>query len=181
MESQLSGDRELMRSIVAGNAEAFERWYRDNAPRLRAFLRHLLLGNEQAAEDVMQEAFIQIWRRPHGCDPDRGSLRGYLFGVARKLAVTWSRRHRPADEINSEASICMSVETSSLLANALDQLQPDQRAILWLREVEGQSYSELAAILEIPIGTVRSRLHNAREALRAVWLNAEHGAVGRSR
>jgi DNA-directed RNA polymerase specialized sigma24 family protein len=52
-------DRELWGKIAAGDAQAFEAWYRETAPRLRAFLRHLT-GNEQAAEDVMQETYTHI-------------------------------------------------------------------------------------------------------------------------
>jgi RNA polymerase sigma-70 factor, ECF subfamily len=55
------------------------------------------------------------------------------------------------------------------MGDALARLPKEQRALLWLREVEGQSYAELAVILEIPIGTVRSRLFAAREALRKIW------------
>jgi len=55
------------------------------------------------------------------------------------------------------------------MADALSRLDPEQRALLWLREVEGQSYAELAEILEIPVGTVKSRLFAAREGLRGVW------------
>ena len=57
----------------------------------------------------------------------------------------------------------------------LGQLPVEQRSLLWLREVEGQSYAELAAILDIPIGTVRSRLFAAREALRVIWHSAPQG------
>ena len=60
-------------------------------------------------------------------------------------------------------------ETSSLVGNAFQQLPEEQRALLWLREVEGQSYQELASILEVPVGTIRSRLFAAREELRKVW------------
>jgi RNA polymerase sigma factor (sigma-70 family) len=58
---------------------------------------------------------------------------------------------------------------SSMIADAFDRLSSEQRTLLWLREVEGQSYAELATILEVPVGTVRSRLFAAREALRNVW------------
>jgi RNA polymerase sigma-70 factor (ECF subfamily) len=61
------------------------------------------------------------------------------------------------------------------MADALRQLPAEQRTLLWLREVEGQSYAELASILDIPVGTVRSRLFAAREALRAVWHGAPQG------
>ncbi len=60
-----------------------------------------------------------------------------------------------------------------MIADALRRLPEEQRMLLWLREVEGQSYAELASILNIPLGTVRSRLFAARQALRAIWLNAE--------
>jgi RNA polymerase sigma-70 factor (ECF subfamily) len=63
------------------------------------------------------------------------------------------------------------------MAELLGQLPAEQRSLLWLREVEGQSYAELAAILNIPIGTVRSRLFAAREALRALWHSAPQGVL----
>jgi RNA polymerase sigma-70 factor (ECF subfamily) len=160
-------DRNLWTKIGAGDAEAFDALYRDSGPRLRAFLRQLL-PSEQAAEDVMQETFTQIWRRPRGFDPERGSLRGYVFGIGRKLAAEWWRGQRPTDELSEESAACHT-EMSSMVADAFGQLSVEQRTLLWLREVEGQSYAELAAILEVPMGTVRSRLFAAREALRAVW------------
>jgi RNA polymerase sigma-70 factor (ECF subfamily) len=155
-----------------GDGECFGEWYQVNAPRLRTFLRKLL-GNEQAAEDVMQETFIQIWRRPQGFDSERGTFRAYLFGTARNLALSWNRKQKPTVELQDDPTTASCVETTSIMADALDRLEPDERTLLWLREVEGQSYSELAAIFNIPIGTVRSRLYGAREALRAVWHNAQ--------
>ena len=120
----------------------------------------------------MQETFTQIWRRPFGFDPERGTLRAYLFGTARKQAAEWSRKLKPADALAFDPLTRCHIETASIFAEAFDRLSPEQRTLLWLREVEGQSYAELAGILEIPIGTVRSRLFAAREALRAIW----HGA-----
>ena len=66
-------------------------------------------------------------------------------------------------------------ERGSAIADALDHLPEEQRTLLWLREVEGQSYAELAVILDIPVGTVRSRLFMARQALREIWLGAAKG------
>lgn len=170
-------DLELVKKIASGNADAFAEWYRSDAPRVRLFLRRLL-GNEQAAEDLMQETFIQIWRRPQGFDPERGSLRAYLFGTARNLAANWARKQKPSDELQTDPILTDPVEGNSIVADALSRLELDNRTILWLREVEGHSYAELSAMLNIPIGTVRSRLHNAREALRAVWHNTQCPAGG---
>jgi RNA polymerase sigma-70 factor (ECF subfamily) len=60
-------------------------------------------------------------------------------------------------------------ETAAVIDDAFRRLPEEQRSLLWLREVEGQSYAELAEILGVPIGTVRSRLFAAREALRKLW------------
>ena len=69
-------------------------------------------------------------------------------------------------------------EISSLIGDAFKRLDTEQRTLLWLREVEGQSYAELAKILEIPVGTVRSRLFAAREALRTIWLSERNQGKG---
>ena len=167
-------ERELWKKISAGDAQAFDAWYRETAPRLRLFLRHLL-GNSQAVEDVMQETYTHIWRRPQGFDPERGTLRAWLYGIARKQAAEWWRRQEPTDSLDFENAAPGHAEASSVMADLLSQLPAEQRGLLWLREVEGQSYAELAVILDIPIGTVRSRLFAAREALRAIWHRAPQG------
>lgn len=164
-------DAGLWKKISEGDAEAFDAFYRQYAARIRAFLRHHL-ANEQAAEDVMQNTFTEIWRRRRGFDPDRGTLRAYVLGVARRQAAEWWRRQRPEEELALNDPASCPTETSSLVADAFNRLGTEQRTLLWLREVEGQSYKELAEILDIPVGTVRSRLFAAREALRAIWCEA---------
>jgi len=173
----LLDERELWKKICARDSQAFDAWYRETAPRLRLFLRHLL-ASPNAVEDVMQETYTHIWRRPEGFDPERGTLRAWLYGIARKQAAEWWRREKPADPLGSLEfvnAVPCHAEASSVMADLLSQLPAEQRSLLWLREVEGQSYAELAAILDIPIGTVRSRLFVAREALRAIWHSAPQG------
>ena len=162
----MADDLELWRKISEGNADAFDGFYRDNGPHLRLFLRHLV-SSQQAAEDIMQDTFTHIWRRPD-FNPERGSLRAYLFGIGRKLAAEWWRRQKRTEAFNEDSRTCRT-EISSMVAEAFSRLTTEQRTLLWLREVEGQSYAELAAILEVPVGTVRSRLFAAREALRNIW------------
>ncbi len=175
--SQLIDGQDLWKRISEGNACAFDAFYRDSGPHLRVFLRHLL-PSEQAAEDVMQDTFTQIWGRPGGFNPEHGSLRGYLFGIGRKLAAEWWRRQKTTGGRDEDSAPCPT-EISSIVADAFNRLTREQRTLLWLREVEGQSYGELAAILEVPIGTVRSRLFAAREALRKIW-HSERVEKGRS-
>ena len=164
----MADEREFWEKIRQRDADAFDVLYRENAPPLRAYLvQHL--GDRQAAEDVLQEMFIQIWTRPNGFRPERGTLQAYLFGIARKRAAEWWRKRGPFDpETENKTSFCQT-ETTSIMSDALRRLPEEQRTLLWLRAVEGQSYAELAMTLEIPVGTVSSRLFAAREELRRIW------------
>jgi RNA polymerase sigma-70 factor (ECF subfamily) len=164
----LAEDQELWERICRGDAAAFDAFYRTYGPKLEIFLRQIL-GNRHAAEDVTQETFTQIWKRPNGFEPARGTLRAYLFGAGRKRAAEWWRKHNaPNTSVQAELADDHA-ETASLVGDAFGRLPEEQRTLIWLREVEGHSYAELAAILEVPVGTVRSRLFAAREELRRVW------------
>ncbi len=196
----MSEKHEFREQIHRGDAKAFDTFYAESAARLQRFLRQLV-GTSQAAEDISHETFLRFWRRPSEYRPEKGSPQAYLFGIARKRAAEWWRQRKPeeldkswsrvlddADAIpdaalnatlsatfNATQNVAVSgatVEDRSLIGDAFSRLEPDQRALLWLREVEGQSYAELAAILEVPVGTVRSRLHAAREELRRIWHSA---------
>jgi RNA polymerase sigma-70 factor, ECF subfamily len=139
-----------------------------HGPKLEVFLRRIL-GSQQAAEDLTQETFTRIWQHPNGFQPDRGTLRAYLFGAARKRAAEWWRKQGAQKETAQSEPTLPKTETASLVMDVFARLHQDARTLLWLREVEGYSYAELAEILEIPIGTVRSRLFVAREELRSLW------------
>jgi RNA polymerase sigma-70 factor (ECF subfamily) len=166
----LADDREIWKRISQGDADSFDVFYRENAPRLKVFVRRVI-GDPQAAEDVVQEMFTQIWTRPNGFQPERGTLRAYLYGIAGKRAADWWRKQGPSDrKSEDQVSVCQS-ETVSMVGDAFRRLPEEQRKLLWLREVEGRSYAELAVILEISVGTVKSRLFAAREALRGIWLD----------
>jgi RNA polymerase sigma-70 factor (ECF subfamily) len=164
----LADDREIWKKISQGDPLAFDAFYRENAHRLQAFLRQLI-GSPEGAADVAQETFTRIWDRPNGFQPERGSLRAYLFGIGRKQAAEWWRKQKPSEQIAEDITGTCYVETHSIVSDAFRRLPERQRTLLWLREVEGQSYAELAVTLEIPIGTVRSQLFAAREALRRIW------------
>lgn len=174
---RLPDDRQLWERIRHGDSHAFDEFYRQNAPRLEVFLRRVV-GNRQVAEELMQDTFVQIWRQPNGFDPERGALRAYLFGIGRKCAAEWCRTNRSTDHHQSDGDAAPTVicrtESASEVADALGRLPEEQRTLLWLREVEGQSYAELAQVLDIPLGTVRSRLFAARGALRKIWQSSRN-------
>ena len=170
-------DRQLWEGIRRKDARAFDDVYRTYSAGLQGFLKQLL-GNRQAAEDVTQETFASIWQHPNGFDPERGTLRSYVFGAGRKQAAEWWRKQRPQSHSGAEPIEASKAETQSLIGSAFDKLPLEQRTLLWLREVEGQSYAELAQVLGIPEGTVRSRLFAARRALRQVWHSARNAKEG---
>jgi RNA polymerase sigma-70 factor, ECF subfamily len=165
---QVREDPTSWHQLCAGNREAFERFYQDHAAALERFLRRSL-GDPKAAEDIAHETFLQLWQHPNGYDPGRGSPRAYLFGIAAKHAAEW-RRRKPHAAGLQRGPAEVHESSSFLLADALERVDTEKRALLWLREVEGYSYQELAEILAIPVGTVRSRLFAAREQLRRVWM-----------
>jgi RNA polymerase sigma-70 factor (ECF subfamily) len=157
-------------AVNVRDRESVEAIYRTDGPSIRSFLRHCL-ADPRAADDVLQETFLELWRKPQSYDPARGSVRQFLFGVARRRAAQWYRDnaviHATAASV---VPLVPDAGESTAIKHALMQLDDASRALLWLREVEGYSYDELASILDVPLGTVKSRLFTARVDLRRVWL-----------
>ena len=147
-------------------------------PRLRYYLRKML--GRADVEDAMQEVWLQTLRRlPTLRDPR--ALVPWIYRIARGRAVEEIRRRRdtePLDEtlIAAEADVAddaaESFEPSDAAAihAALDELGTDHREVLVLRFMEELSYEQMALVLDAPVGTIRSRLHYAKEALRRVLL-----------
>jgi RNA polymerase sigma-70 factor (ECF subfamily) len=160
-------DEALWVQVTCRNAKAFEQVYTENFASVRNFLR-IYLRNASTVDDVAQETFLQFWQRPAKFDPARSTLKTYLLGIARKRAADWWRHHQPAATPAPEVASAGGDTSPLLLKDALQQLDPELRNALWLREVEGYSYDELSRILDIPLGTVKSRLFSAREQLRRI-------------
>lgn len=175
----MADDRSLWERICAGEQSAFEVFFREFAPRLRGFLR-VYSGGYQEMDDILQQTFLQVWKRPRAYDPERGTLRQYVYGIARKCVAQNKRESEKIplaqdqdldhlDRAYLTADGRSSGDLSVAVQEGLMRLDSDERALLWLREMEGYSYAELAEILQVPLGTVKSRLFAARENLRRVW------------
>ena len=144
-----------------------ERIYDEHSLPIRRLLR-VLLRDPAIAEDLTQETFLHFWQQSARFDPGRASLRAYLLGVARKKASEWRRCQAVTCQTDEDLQAVKAHERV-LITDTLNRLPCDLREILWLREVEGYSYRELANLLQIPVGTVRSRLFSAREQMRLAW------------
>ena len=165
----MANDQTLWQGIVNGERAAFDALFRLYSAPLRLFLRRYT-SCPDAADDVAQETFLQLWKRHNGFDPARGTLKQYLFGIARKQAAH-RRDEWPPPEAELPAQPVAAEDRTADLNEALGRLEPEERALLWLREVEGYSYAEMSDILGVPLGTVKSKLFSARAALRRVWCN----------
>jgi len=123
-----------------------------------------------AAEDLTQSVFVVLLKERSRFDAGRGSLRVFLFGIARNLRLQWQRgaRMRVVEWETSAAATTRGATTEELFAvrEAVLALPDPQREALLLREFHGLDYAEIARVQQIPTGTVRSRLFQARDAVR---------------
>lgn len=144
----------------------------EHAPALWRYVVRLT-GDTALADDVVQETLLRAWRRPRLLDQSGASARAWLFTVARNLVIDERRSAHARHEIGTDTlpEIPSIDQTDALLdtwlvADALAGLSVDHRAVVVCSYYRGQSVAETARELDIPEGTVKSRLHYALRALR---------------
>ncbi len=132
-----------------------------------------LLRDRFEAEDVAQEAFLKAFREIAKLRDDR-AFSGFLYRICVRLCMDRLRLKRPelVEFDPSQPDRGRDVENKVLVEKLLGQLPHELRATLILREMEQLSYEEVAEVMHVPVGTVRSRLHTARERFRALWMEA---------
>ncbi|HYL10183.1 MAG TPA: sigma-70 family RNA polymerase sigma factor [Candidatus Acidoferrales bacterium] len=161
------------------NSEERARFEQVVLPHLHAAynLARWLVRREQDAEDIVQEAYLRAYRFFSGFHG--GDARAWLLQIVRNTSYTWLQRNRPQEstaefdeEVHSGSQTPVNPETLAIesanrerLNRALEELPPNFREVLVLRELEGCSYKEIAEITGIPIGTVMSSLARARRRL----------------
>lgn len=131
-------------------------------------------GDRRDAEEVVAETMVRAWRRHHQYDPERGSERSWVFGIARNTAVDHFRRVRrhlqavPDSEVpeRAEEPPAEQIAESTLVREALRDLSDSHREVLVLAHFGGLTVTEIAARLDVPAGTVKSRLYYAMRSLR---------------
>ena len=129
------------------------------------------MSSPEAAEDITQDVFLALLRNPERFDPGRGSLRAFLLGIARNVALKrWRGEHRfeplDGDGFVAEPMNVERGEIGGLVGRAVRSLPPLQREAVILAEYEELSLEEIAHAVEAEVGTVKSRLHRGRENLR---------------
>ncbi|MGA0603227.1 RNA polymerase sigma factor [Caulobacter sp. KR2-114] len=174
----------LLTATAAGDRRAFKALYEATSRRLFG-VALFMLKRRDAAEDVLQEAYVRIWTEARRFDPERGAPLAWLSRVVRNLAIDYIRRERgPMDDIadHSErlAEPPAPIADRADLARGLNRLGPEQREILTLAFVQGYTHEELVERLGLPLGTAKSRVRRGLAQLRA-FLEAEGSAAGLGR
>ena len=172
-------DALLVQMLLARNEEAL-RTVIDTHGRLVFGVATRILGEASIAEEVAQDTFVALWRRPGAFDPSRGSLQSFLAGVARNKAVDRVRREESlrrtkeslAAEIeatvnpSADRDVAADVDERDAVVAALGKLSPLQREAIVLAYFGGRTYREVAAELDIPEGTAKTRLRDGLIRLR---------------
>ena len=175
----MQSERSLTERMRAGEAGALDELYA--ATSRRAFgLAMRILGDEGAAADVVQEAYVSVWQRASLLDDGRGRVESLVLTITHNRAVDALRsRVRRGERVSSDAFDVMDetaagefdeiVErlSSQDVTAALGELPSEQRAVVDCAFFEGLTQTEIAARLAVPLGTVKSRLRLAMEKLRA--------------
>lgn len=173
----------LIECIVSGQSLKFEIFVANYQQRIYSTLLGML-GNRHDAEDVTQETFLTAFRKLDQFE-GRSSFYTWLHRIAFNTAIDLQRRKKRTKnhvgnvetidssesgdrQVETPASIVIAKETVSQVQLALARLDAERRNIIVLRDLQGIDYAEIASMLDIPVGTVRSRLHRARIELREI-------------
>ena len=178
-------DQELLQAISAGDSNALSEFY-DRHSRLvyGALLR--LLNDTDDAEDILQEVFVQVWRKASTYKPELGSPKNWLVRIAHNRALNLIRAHKSrgknaqvsiSDEENgilsspelidnSLLSQTVSAERMQMIAGAMRDLPEDQVMLIDMAFFQGYSHSEISEALKLPLGTVKTKIRNGLLALR---------------
>lgn len=180
----IQGEDDLLARMRAGDEEAFAAIYQRHQGGIYRFALHMT-GNPGMAEDVTQEAFIALMTSSAQFDPSQGSLRAFLFGIARNHVLRALTRERgyvalSEDSVEENPQMLLGGSIAALqdtledltrqevierVRQAVMTLPPLYREMVVLCDLEEMSYAESAQLLSCSVGTVRSRLHRGRALL----------------
>jgi RNA polymerase sigma-70 factor, ECF subfamily len=179
LERVVNDDAQLIDDALAGNSSAFGRLVTRYQDRLYNTLVHVV-GSTDEAYDVVQDAFVQAYLKLRSFQRN-SAFYTWLYRIAFNLAISRRRRHKPTASIEQSRELTGGEPTSRddapgdpldreervhQVRAALANMTEEFRTVLVLREIDGCCYETIAEVLELPIGTVRSRLHRARLELR---------------
>jgi RNA polymerase sigma-70 factor, ECF subfamily len=171
-----SADALLVSAIRSGDEQAMAQVYERYSPVVYSVALRVL-GDTAAAEDVLQEVFMQLWRSPNVFDASRGSLPGWLAVIARNRAIDSLRKRRPETDI-SEVMVSIEPDLTSAaewnraiekIRCALVGMPSPQRSALEMAFFEGLTHTEIAEKMGEPLGTIKTRIRAGLMSLRKAF------------
>ena len=167
-------DMRLVARIRAGDQTALSELY-DRYSGVVYGVALRILQDTGAAEDLLQDIFLQLWRRPDAFDSSRGSLGGWLAVIARHRAIDRLRQRRPESDIEdcilaSHTDLRDETERTLVIEKVrgvMSEMSPDQRAAMEMAFFEGLTHSEIAEKTGEPLGTIKTRIRSGLQMLRA--------------
>jgi RNA polymerase sigma-70 factor (ECF subfamily) len=170
-------DHTLINRIQHRDQEAMIALYKRHAG-LAFGVAYRVLGEQTAAEECVQDAFLKIWQSAAQFDGTRGSFIGWLVQIVRNTAIDTLRRQRrkaAVDPFEGLENVLIednrhTQDRKDSLRRTLEDLPPDQQQVIELSYFGGLSQSEIAEKLEVPLGTVKTRARLAVQKLREAWM-----------
>jgi RNA polymerase sigma-70 factor, ECF subfamily len=174
-------DQQLLSKAASGDQVAFQELYQRYRDSIFRF-SYRLLGSVELAEDITHDCFINVVRKPRNFDPVLGSLRTYLYGAARNLALKQLKitgREGTLDDLDAEPRVAareqplhhlLDEELGTKVRDAIAELPTLQREALVLFEYEGLTLNEISRIVEVDVGAVKGRIFRARQRLKSALL-----------
>lgn len=170
-ESGQQQEAKLLKRLQSGDDRAFEILYERHMPPVYRYALRMT-GSAADADDVVQELFLALIRDARGYDPERGELRSYLYGMARRLILRRLPAELPAEDDTPEPAVeddpFERLDLEQRLGSvriAVASLPAAYREVVVLCDLEEMSYADAALTMGCAVGTVRSRLHRARAIL----------------
>jgi RNA polymerase sigma-70 factor (ECF subfamily) len=175
-----TGDAALLARIADGDLGAFQTFHNRYAARVASYARQLN-RDRQLDEDVVQEVFTAVWTRAASFNSARGDASGWLYTLTRnKLIDLWRRSSRggPAEEIDDRRLPARREESDLRLTlrQALSHVSPEQRQAIEMAYFDGLTYQETAHELELPEGTLKSRIRLGLRTMRSVLTQGKREA-----
>ncbi len=175
-------DRELLAQVAKGDEAAFERLYEQTSSLLYTLVLRIV-GKPVDAADILQEVYLEAWRKASNYDSTRGAPMAWLVTLARSRAIDWVRAlaargkdvtasldDTPASDLIAQDADALDIraanERQALVRASLKTLPPVQRQVIALAFYEGLTHTEISERLNVPLGTIKTRIRLAMEKLR---------------
>ncbi len=153
-----------MLEFKRGDGPAFDELFARYKNAIYGYIRRRV-DDPGRAEEIAQDVFLALVRHRNGYEVT-ASFRTYLYRIAMNRIASEYRKQKERDPLPEETPAASDPAVVQQVRDALAQLEPHEREIVLLREYQGLSYDEIAQVLDVPVGTVRSRLFRAKMALR---------------